>query len=202
MHVVGADPELPDQGLPRGREPPLGADRGLGGAGRTGGEVQQQPVGGCGPGRVRHGSGVGGEEGGVLLVVRHEDPYARQLQVRQQRQPGPLGDQDRALGVEDVPGEFGTPAGGIDPGDGRPGEGRGGEPQRELLTVVEQHAEMRYGARGQQVGQQCGPGGRPRGRLVVRQRPVLAPQPRPVVPPPRRHQLGDRTRRGLHGRAR
>ncbi|AKJ12945.1 hypothetical protein ABB07_23790 [Streptomyces incarnatus] len=202
MHVVRAHPELPHQRLPGRRQPALGAERGLGGAGRAGGEVQQQPVGGSGPGGVGHGVGVGGEEGGVLVPVRHEDPYARQLQARQQRQVGPLGDQERALGVQDVPGQFGSPARGVDPGDGRTGQGGGAEPERELLGVVEQHPDMRYGARRQQVGQQCRPCGGAGGRLVLCQHPPLAHEPRPVVPPPRRDQLGDRARHGLHGAAR
>ncbi|KOV59207.1 hypothetical protein ADK64_34235 [Streptomyces sp. MMG1121] len=202
MHVVRADPELPDQGLPGRRQPPLGADRGLGGAGRAGGEVQQHPVGRGGPRGIGYGVGVGGEEGRVLLVVRHEKAHTGQLQARQQRQPGPLGDQHRALGVQDVAGQFGAPARGVDPGDGRAGEGGGAEPQRELLGVVEEHPDMPYGVRGQQVGQQGGPGGGARGHLVQRQQPFLAPQPRPVVTPPRRDQLGDRACRQPHDRAR
>ncbi|KUN82277.1 hypothetical protein AQJ64_19500 [Streptomyces griseoruber] len=198
MHVVRHDGELRRQGAARGGQPALGADRGLGGAGRTGGEVEQETVGGAGPGRIRAGARVGREESLVLLRVGHQDTDSGEVEPGEQREVDPLGDQQSALGVQDVPGQLGAPAGGIDPGDRRTGERGGGQPQRELRGVVQQHPEMRCGARGQQLGEERGPGGGAGRDLVMAEHRVLAPQSRPVVVPAVRYECGD----GLHGGAR
>ncbi|GGW78272.1 hypothetical protein GCM10010383_02040 [Streptomyces lomondensis] len=153
MDVVRAQGELPGQRVPGRGQSPLGAERGLGSAGRAGGEVEQEAVARGGAGAVRPGVRVGGEEVGVLRRVRHQQAYAGQVQALEQRQVGPLGDQDPALGVQDVAGEFGTTASGVDAGDRRPGQGRRAQPKGELGRVVEQDAEVRFGGRGQQVGQ-------------------------------------------------
>jgi hypothetical protein len=71
---------------------------------------------------------------------------------------GPLGDQDPALGVQDVAGQFGAAAGGVDTGDGRAREGRRAQPQGIFRGVVEQHADVGLGAGRQQVREECRPG--------------------------------------------
>ncbi|KUO13689.1 hypothetical protein AQJ58_00915 [Streptomyces sp. DSM 15324] len=198
MHVLRYDGEPRRQGPARGDQPALGADRGLGSAGRTGGEVEQETVAGAGKGRVGAGARAGREESLVLLRAGHQDPDAGQVEPGEQREVNPLGDQQGALGVQDVAGQLGAPAGGIDPGDRRAGERGGGQPQRELRGVVQQHADMRGGARRQQLGEERGPGGGTGRDLVMAEHRVLAPQSRPVVVPAVRYECGD----GLHGGAR
>ncbi|KUN92379.1 hypothetical protein AQJ84_33385 [Streptomyces resistomycificus] len=61
---------------------------------------------------------------------------------------------------------------------------------------------MRLGVRRQQVGEQRRPGRGAGRHLVVREHPVLAPQPRTVVAPPAGDEFGHRARLGLHDRAR
>ncbi|KUM69317.1 hypothetical protein AQI70_31560 [Streptomyces curacoi] len=158
-----------------------------------------------GAGAVRHRVRERGEQGVVLRCAGHQQPHAGQVEAVEQRQVGPLGDEDPALGVQDVAGEFRAPAGGVDPGDGGSREGRGTQPHRVLGGVVEQDTDVRLGAGRQQVGQQGRPDGGPGRHLVLRQHPPLEPQPRPVVTPPGAYELGDRTwcgLRGLHERAR
>ncbi len=194
VDVVRTQGELAGQGAACGCQAALGAERGLGRAGRAGGEVEQEAVGRGRAGRVRPGVRVGGQEVGVVRRVRHQQAYPGQVQVPDQRQVGPLGDQDAALGVQDVAGQFGAAAGGVDAGDRRPGQGSRAQPERELGGVVEQHPDVGFGAGRQKVGQQRGPGCGARRHLVVGQYPVLVPQPRPVVAPPAGHEFRDRTR--------
>lgn len=109
---------------------------------------------------------------------------------------GALGDQDPAVGVPDVPGEFGAAPGRVDPGDGGPREGRRAEPERVLRRVVEQDAEVRLAPRHgwHQVHEQCGPRGGARGDLVVGEGVVLVPQADPVVAPLAPYELRDGVR--------
>ena len=181
MNVVPAHPEAVHQRPPGRREPTLGADRGLGRAGGTGGEVEEEPVGGGGPGGVGLGAGVGGEEVGVGLGVRHQDAYSGEFEAVEEREVGPFGDQHPALGVQDVADQFGAPPGGVDTGDGRAREGRRAQPEGEFRGVVEEDAEVRVGPRRQEVGEQGRAGGGPGGDLVVGQDLFLEPQPGPVV---------------------
>ncbi|ALV35497.1 hypothetical protein AS200_28215 [Streptomyces sp. CdTB01] len=205
MHVLAPHPELPDEGGPGGGQPALGADRGLGGAGGAGGEVEEQTVLGAGAGRVRHGGRVRGQEAVVLLAVRRQHAHVREFETGEEREMGVLGDDDPALGVQDVAGQFRAATGGVDTGDGVPGEGRGRQPQRVLEGVVEQHAHVRFGAGRQEVGQQGRPGRGTGGELVMGEHPVLAPQAGTVVAPPPGDELRDRAPlrlTGLHGGAR
>ncbi|KUM68553.1 hypothetical protein AQI84_36495 [Streptomyces griseorubiginosus] len=201
MHPVGAEPELVGQGPPGGGQPALGAERGLGGAGGAGGEVEEEPVLGGGTGGVRFGTGVGREQTVVLLGAGHQETDAGQVEAAQQRELGGFGDQQAALGVQDVAGEFGAPAGGVDAGDGGPGEGGRAQPHRVFRGVVEQDADVGAGPRKQfgEEGRPCGGTGR---HLVVGELPPLEPQSGPVVPPPSDDELRDRTPPGVHEGAR
>ncbi|GAA3839015.1 hypothetical protein GCM10022206_91580 [Streptomyces chiangmaiensis] len=201
MDVVGTQPEVADQGPAGRRKPSLGADRGLGRARGTGGEIQQEAVGRGGPRVLRLGPLVSGDEVRAGVRVGHQQPDSREVEPVQQREEGALGDQDAALGVQDVSGQLRPAASGVDPGDGRTREGRRAQPQRILGRVVQQHPEVRLGARREQIGEQRRPGRRARRHLVPGERPTLEPQPRPVVPPPLPYQLRDGTPRGLHGGA-
>lgn len=159
-------------------------------------------MGGGGPGRVGHGVGVRREEVGVGLSVRHQYSYARQFEVIEERQTVPFRDQHPAFGVQDVAGQFGTPPGGVDTGDGGAREGRRAQPQGEFRGVVEEDADMRFGGRWQEVGEQRRAGGGSGGDLVVGQDLLLEPQPGPVVVPPVGEELCDRAPHGLHVGAR
>ncbi|KUN60016.1 hypothetical protein AQJ46_38460 [Streptomyces canus] len=198
MHPVGTEPELVGQRAPRRGQAALGAERGLGRAGRAGGEVEEEPVVGGGAGGVGFGVGVGREQGVVLLGAGHQQTDAGEVEAPQQRQVGRLRDQQAALGVQDVAGQFESPAGGVDAGDGGTGERGGAQPQRVLGGVVEQHTDVGPGAR-QQVGEQRRPGGGADGDLMVGEHPPLEPQPGPVVAPPAGDELRDRTPPGVHG---
>ncbi|KOU66445.1 hypothetical protein ADK57_18605 [Streptomyces sp. MMG1533] len=212
MHIVGADGELVGQGASGGGQAALRAQRRLRGAGRAGGEVEEEVVGRGGPGGVRPRVRVRGEEVVVLLRIGHQEAHAGKVQAGEEWQVGALGDQDPALGVQDVAGEFWAATGGVDAGDGASGEGGGAQPQRVLGGVVEQEPDMRTGR--QEVGQQGRPGRGTGRHLVVGEHPPplsaslergdphLAPQSRPVVTPPVGDEFGHRARLGLHGRAR
>ncbi len=108
---------------------------------------------------------------------------------------GAFRDQDPAFRVQDVAGQFGSPAGGVDTGDGGAREGGRAQPQRVLGGVVEEDAEVGFGARWQQVGQQGRAGGGSGRDLVMGQDLVLAPQPGAVVAPPVGDEFRDRTPR-------
>jgi hypothetical protein len=115
---------------------------------------------------------------------------------------GPLGDEDTALGVQDVAGQFGAAPGRVDPGDGGTGEGRRTQPERVFGGVVEQHPDVRCGAGRQQVGEERRPRRRARRHPVMAQHPPLEPQPRPVVAPPFLYEFRDGAPHGPHGGAR
>ncbi|KUL38265.1 hypothetical protein ADL12_16825 [Streptomyces regalis] len=165
-----------------------------------------------GAGGVGPGVGVRREQGVVLLPAGQQQThsptleFARaggppwQVEAGEQRQVGLFGDQDPALGVQDVAGEFGAAAGGVDAGDGGAGEGRRAQPQGVFRGVVEQHPDVRAGRH--QVGQQGCPGRGARRHLVMGKRPPFAPQPRTVVAPSAGDEFRDRTPVGLHGGAR
>lgn len=186
VDVLAPDAEVVDERPSGRRKPSLGADRGLGRAGRSGGEVEQHP--GSGPdvtaGRVaRFDSGVRGQEFGVRVGVGHQHPYAREVQAVEQRQMGAFGDQDPAVGVQDVAGQFGAAPGRVDPGHGGPGQGRRAQPEWEFGGVVQQHPDVRFAARRQQIRQERGPCGSARGDLVVTENGVPMSQSGPVVAP-------------------
>ena len=174
VDVVRRAPRSGRASAPPGRrEPALGADRGLGRAGGAGGEVEEEAV--------RRGlAGRAASPGSASAYGASRSAYSS-VSVTRTRTPGrsrpsssgqvgALGDQQPALGVQDVAGQLGAPAGGVDPGDGGPREGRRAQPEGELGGVVEQDAEVRLGARWQEVDEQRGAGGGARGDLVVGER--------------------------------
>ena len=64
----------------------------------------------------------------------------------EQRHLTPVGDDQFAIAVADVGGQFGAAAGRIDPDDRRAGEGGGTDPEEVLGDVLEQHADVERAA--------------------------------------------------------
>lgn len=194
MDVVAPDPEVVDQRLPGRSQPPLGADRGLGRTGRPGGEVEQHA--GGGPDLPEHrvarlGPRVVGEQLGVRVGVGDQHPYARQIEPVEQRQMRAFGDQDPAVGVHDVAGQLGTAPGRVDARNGGPGQGRRAQPQGKFEGVVEQHPQVRFAVRRQQIHQERRPCGSACGDLMVTEDGVLVSQPGPMVAPLALYELRD-----------
>jgi hypothetical protein len=94
-----------------------------------------------------------------------------------------LGDEQRAFGVRDVPGQFRAPPRRVDAHHGGPGARGGAEPQRELRDVAQENTDVRLGAARQQVGQQRRAGGGCGRDLVAAEPPLPVQQSGAVIAP-------------------
>lgn len=102
-----------------------------------------------------------------------------------------FGYQDPAVGVHDVAGQLGAAPGRVDARNGGPGQGRRAQPQGKFGGVVEQHPQVRFAARRQQIHQERRPCSSAGGDLMVTEDGVLMPQSGPVVAPLALYQLRD-----------
>ena len=153
--AVGAEAEAHGHDAGDAGEAALAALHRLGGAARAGREQEQVEVVGAyratlvgerGVDGGEVGAGVGGEALVVGGVVEAPHPVGAELATEvepvEQVGVGRVDDEHLAVGVGDVPGQLGAPAGRVDADDRGAGEGRGAEPVDVLGDVVGEDADV------------------------------------------------------------
>ena len=97
-----------------------------------------------------------GDDHGVAVGrdIEHPARSDAEVEAAEQWQVAGFGDDQLAVGVADVPGQFLPASGGVDADQGGAGQGGATEPQRELGHVVEQDPDMEGRAVDPEVLQQ------------------------------------------------
>ena len=194
--MSSASNPYPDAAARDGRQPTLGAAHGLGVARRPRGEEEQQEVLGCDGVEPCRGGADAEQVVTVGVAVHAQDVTGVDPDVEAVEElcPGGVGDDQVAVGEDDVAGELGAAAGGVDPHHGGAGQRGGAEPEEVFGDVVEKHAHMERSRCAQGDGQGGAPAAlghdvapRPRGGAGV--------QTGPVVVRPGHEQVGHGARR-------